>query len=110
MQKRSKWGARRTGKYLSQHEAEVAANLHALQRAGKISDLREQVPFELIAGKNGVRGVTYVADFTWIEEGHLHVADAKGWDKKRQKWIVTPVFRLKERMMFLLLGITIEKL
>ena len=40
----NKYHAETTGKYASKHEASVAVGLWALQRAGKIRDLREQVP------------------------------------------------------------------
>lgn len=98
----SKYHAVRTNGYASKREANEAAKLHILADAGEIEDLREQVPFVLVAGKNGVRGVTYKADFTWVEDGRLVVADAKGYRN--------PVYILKKRLMYLLLGITIEEL
>lgn len=98
----SKYHAQRHCGYASKREANVSANLHALAAAGKITNLREQVKFELVKGRNGVRGVSYYADFTWIEDGALHVADAKGYP--------TPAYALKKRLMYLLLGIEIEEL
>ena len=108
--KKHKYGAKRSGKYPSQHQADVAGRLYALQAAGKIEDLREEVTFILIPGRNKVSGISYRADFTWIEENALHVGDAKPWDQKTQKFLKTAEFRLKERMMYLLCGITIELL
>ena len=44
----NKYGAVKTRGYDSAHEAERARQLHLLERAGKIHDLREQVRFELV--------------------------------------------------------------
>ena len=100
----SKYRAVRTGKYDSKKEARVAGELAILARVGEILDLREQVPFELVKGRNGVRGIKYVADFTWqdADSGVVHVADVKGFR--------TPVYLLKKKMMYLLCGLTVEEL
>jgi len=98
-----KYSAQRQGKYASKREEQVARDLWVLADAGKIEDLREQVPFELVPGRNGVRSVKYIADFTYVDDASkLHVCDVKG--------MRTPIYRLKKRMMYLLLGITIEEL
>jgi hypothetical protein len=44
----NKYGAIKTRGYDSAHEAERARELHLLEKAGKIRDLREQVRFELV--------------------------------------------------------------
>lgn len=44
----NKYGAVKTRGYDSAHEAERARELHLLEKAGKIRDLREQVRFELV--------------------------------------------------------------
>ena len=100
--RRSKYGAERTNGYASKHEAMVAADLHFLEKAGKIQDLREQVPFVLIQGRNGVRSITYIADFTYCDNGRPIVADAKGYR--------TEVYKLKKKMLYLLCGIEITEL
>ena len=101
--KETKYRAEKSGEYASKHEADVAAKLQALEKAGAIRELQEQVRFELVAGRDGVRGVSYVADFVYLDlEGVKHVLDAKGY-----KW--NRMYRAKKRMMFLLLGITIEE-
>jgi hypothetical protein len=77
-----KYGNQRTGKYMSKKEADIAQKLHILAGAGKIQDLREQValilvaPFELNGKK--YRGIKWVADFVWNEDGKTIWADAKG--------------------------------
>jgi hypothetical protein len=57
----------------------------------------------LIKGRNGISGVTYIADFTYIDNDMPVVADAKGYKKNA-------VYVLKKRMMYLLHGIEIEEL
>lgn len=100
--KPSKYRAVRTEGYASKRERDVAAKLWALERAGKISGLREQVPFVLVEGRGNVRGIRYIADFCYEEDGRQVVADAKGYK--------TPIYVLKRKLMFLLLGITVLEL
>lgn len=102
--KANKYGAVRTGRYASRHEADVAMKLAALEQAGKIKNLREQVSYTLVPGNGKLRPIRYVCDFEYLDEnGVLVIADAKGWAKQ-------PVYRLKKRMMALLHGITIREL
>ena len=66
----------------SRREADRYCELKLLQRAGKISALRLQVPFELqpaftVNGKK-VRPIHYIADFVYKENGQYIVEDAKG--------------------------------
>lgn len=88
-----------TEKYRSQRERDRHQELLLLQRAGRIANLKREVPFELapkvkIAGEDRARpAVRYVADFTYTElsTGRRVVADAKGMQ--------TPVYRLKKHLM-----------
>lgn len=67
----------------SKREAHRADELLLMQRAGVITNLRQQVPFEVIptqklsTGKTE-RAVTYIADFTYRQDGCFVVEDAKG--------------------------------
>lgn len=66
----------------SKKEADRYCELKLLQRAGKITDLRMQVPFELqpaftVNGKK-VRPIHYIADFMYQEDGVYVVEDVKG--------------------------------
>jgi hypothetical protein len=90
------------GKYASVHEMRVAASLSALASRGMIQELREQVSFTLVEGDGKIRPIRYVSDFTWKENGVLVIADAKG--------AKTPMYRLKKKMMWLLLGLEIREL
>lgn len=102
----SKYGNRKTVidgvSFDSAKEARRYMELRLLQRAGKIKDLKLQVPFKLLpkCGKN--RAVKYVADFVYIDEnGNKIVEDAKGYR--------TEVYKLKKKMMLALLGIEITE-
>lgn len=99
-QNENKLNAVRTDGYASKHEAERAAELRWMEKAGKISDLQEQVKFVLTPavweeipqfGKKGQpikpkrrcvqREQAYFADFVYIdnETGQTVVEDAKGY-------------------------------
>lgn len=96
----NKLHAEKCGKYASRHEARRAWELKALERAGKISDLQEQVKFVLVPaiweetpriGKRGKpikpkrrcvqRELAYWADFVYTDNatGEKVVEDAKGY-------------------------------
>ena len=96
----NKLNAVRTDGYASKHEAERAAELRWMEKAGKISNLQEQVKFVLTPavweeipqfGKKGQpikpkrrcvqREQAYFADFVYIdnETGQTVVEDAKGY-------------------------------
>ncbi len=107
----SKYANERKGKYASGYEAEVAANLSALENSGAISNLKEQVPYVLIKGayvvldgeRVCIRDIKYVADFVWdTPDGKTHIGDAKGTK--------TAMYKMKKKMMRLLLGLDIEEL
>lgn len=66
----------------SRREANRYAELKLLQRAGKIKNLRRQVPFELIPSQDGERAVKYIADFVYEENGKEIVEDVKGFRPK----------------------------
>jgi hypothetical protein len=93
----------RHGKYASKKEANRATELHALHRAGLITDLREQVNFELLpASPDFKRPLIYRADFVYFDlAGGRHIEDVKGFRTKE--------YLLKRRMMKQLLGLTIEE-
>ena len=74
----SKYGAIRAGKHASRKEARRAAELQLMERAGVISNLEEQVKYELIPKQEGERAVTYTADFRYVQDGEVVVEDAKG--------------------------------
>lgn len=105
----------------SRKEARRYEELLLLQRAGRISNLRTQVPYELIPaqyetyeryGKNGnrlkdgiklvERAVNYVADFVYLEGDKLVVEDTKG--------VRTPDYIIKRKLMLHIHGIRIQEI
>ena len=75
--------------------------LRLLERAGRITDLKRQVTFELIPKQQGERACTYVADFTYYENGQYVVEDCKGFK--------TDVYRIKKKLMLWVHGIHIKE-
>ena len=122
----NKLNAVRTDGYASKHEAERAAELKWLEKAGKISNLREQVKFVLTPaiweeipqfGKKGQpikpkrrcvqRESFYVADFVYTDNatGHVVVEDAKGY----KGGATYRVFINKKKQMLTLYGIVVKE-
>lgn len=104
--KKSKYGAVKTEvdgiKFDSKHEAKRYQELRLLEQAGEITNLRLQVPFELIPKSKYGMPIRYIADFTYNDgNGQLIVEDAKG--------VKTPVYRIKRRLMAELKGIEIKE-
>lgn len=76
----------------SKKEASRWMELQMLQRAGEISCLQRQVPFELIPKQEGERACIYKADFVYKDKnGKTIVEDAKG--------VRTDVYKIKKKLM-----------
>lgn len=106
--KRNKYGAKKTGGHASQKEHERANQLKLMQRAGLISNLREQVKFVLIPTQRDSQGnllekeCSYYADFVYDKDGVTVVEDTKGFR--------TPEYRLKKKLMLHVHGISIKEI
>jgi hypothetical protein len=87
-------------RFASKREAGEYLKLRALETAGRVRDLRLQVPYVLAV--NGVRVGKYVADFVYLLDGREEVADAKG--------VRTREYRLKAKLMLAIYGIQIKEL
>lgn len=91
-------------KYRSKAEAEHHAYLLMLERCGKISGLRREVPYILapavVLGGRKKPALRYYADFVFNEDGEQRVQDVKGK--------VTPLFRAKKHLMASVHGIEVE--
>jgi regulator of protease activity HflC (stomatin/prohibitin superfamily) len=122
--RKNKLNAQKTDGYDSKKEAERAAELRWLEKAGKIRDLREQVKFVLLPakyeeipriGKRGKpvkpkrrcieRGLSYVADFVYTdnETGHTVVEDVKGY----KGGATYQIFINKRKLMLEIYGIKV---
>jgi hypothetical protein len=77
-------------------------DLALLQKVGEISDLQEQVKFELIPKQDGERAVTYTADFVYRDkDGKLVVEDSKGF--RTQQYII------RRKLMLFRHGIKVQE-
>ncbi len=99
----NKYRARRTGGYASRREARRAAELRLMERAGLVSDIREQVPYTLIPAQEGERPCRYVADFVYTDTatGRTVVEDTKG--------VRTKEYVIKRKLMLWVHGIRIHE-
>lgn len=91
----------------SRHEAQVYSELALLEQAGEISDLRIQVPYELIPSQRApsgkaYRNCKYIADFVYRDSaGNIVVSDAKG--------VKTKEYTIKKKLMLQVYGIEIKE-
>lgn len=89
----------------SKKEAKRWMELCLLQRAGEISDLKRQVPFELIPKQEGERAVKYIADFVYTERGKQVVEDVKSLaTRKKESYII------KRKLMLFIHHIRIKEI
>lgn len=114
MIRRSKYGNRKVvtaaGTFDSQKEARRFAELRLLERAGRISNLRRQVRYELIpsqrdsSGRVIERSVVYVADFVYYDNDHCRevVEDTKG--------VRTKEYVIKRKLMLWQKGVRVSEL
>ena len=101
----SKYHARKTKVgdkvFASKKEADRFVELTLLEKAKAIQDLKCQVAFPLLPKSRWGREIRYIADFTYYEDGHLVVEDAKGFR--------TDVYKLKKRLFEERYGIELKE-
>lgn len=116
--KPNKYGATRVGNHASKKEHRRAAQLAIMQKAGVISNLQEQVSYELIPAQYEERGTDlkgrpvrvlleracrYVADFVYTDsDGNKVVEDTKG--------VRTKEYIIKRKLMLYKHGIKIREI
>ncbi|KAA0970293.1 DUF1064 domain-containing protein [Aureimonas fodinaquatilis] len=109
--RRSKYGNVRVEhngiKFDSKAEYNYFLKLERREEKGEVSNIRHQVPF-VLKGENGQIVAVYNADFVFYDSvtGRERVVDVKG--NKGGKGTITPVFRLKAKLMQDNHGITVE--
>ena len=113
--RKNKYGAKRVGDHASQKEHDRATQLKLWQRAGVISNLREQVSFELIPAQYALdakgkkiipaleHSCRYIADFVYTDNdtGQVIVEDTKG--------VRTKEYIIKRKLMLYVHGIRIKE-
>lgn len=108
--KRNKYGAKKTGRHASQKEHGRAGQLQIMLAAGLISDLKEQVRYQLIPSQKDHEGNTlekpcaYIADFVYTDNatGQTVVEDTKGYRTKE--------YIIKRKLMLSVHGIRIKEI
>lgn len=106
--RKNKYGAKKSGGYASTKEHNRANELELMQRAGLISNLREQVKYVLIPTQRDPQGnllekeCSYYADFVYDKDGVTVVEDTKGFRTKE--------YRLKRKLMLHVHGISIKEI
>lgn len=116
--RKNKYHAVPTGGYHSRKECKRARQLHILEKAGEISELREQVPFELLPNQYAEVGtdakgrpvrkcverkISYIADFVYRDaRGNLVIEDVKG--------VLTPEYKIKRKLMLFFHGMRITEI
>ncbi|MCI6672413.1 MAG: DUF1064 domain-containing protein [Prevotella sp.] len=117
MMRRNKYGNIRTARHDSRKESRRAAVLSLLEKKGTITDLREQVRFELIPAQYEVisiggtrkrkcieRACTYIADFVYLnEQGEQVVEDVKSPITRTKEYII------KRKLMLFVYGIRVKE-
>ena len=104
---KNKYKARRTAigelVFASAKESKRYLDLKLLEKGGRIRNLKLQVPFLLMV--NDVKVCKYIADFQFEELQHGQwvavTEDTKGF--------ITPMYRLKRKLMKACLGIEIRE-
>ena len=92
----------------SAKEARRYAELKLMEKAGLISGLRRQVPYQLLPaqkrdGKVVERPVLYLADFVYTENGDEVVEDVKSPATRTKEYII------KRKMMLWEFGIRVKE-
>lgn len=88
--------------FASKAEAARYAQLKLLERAGQISGLSVQPKFEIVV--EGVRVTTYIADFSYTENGKEVVEDVKS------KATRTRLYMLKKKLLKATWGIEVREI
>ena len=97
-------------KFDSEKEGNYYLKLKMLEKAGKIRDLRLQVPFVVLetfkVNDRTYRKTKYIADFTYFDDkDKLHVIDVKSEATRKDK-----TYQLKKKLLAWKYGIEIEEI
>ena len=96
-------------KFDSEKEGNYYLKLKMFEKAGKIRDLKLQVPFVLLetfkVDDRTYRKTKYIADFTYLDDkDKLHVIDVKSEATRKDK-----TYQLKKKLLAWKYGIEIEE-
>lgn len=110
----SKYRNHRINGFDSKKEAKRFEELKLMESAGQITDLQTQVKYVLIPsqridGKVIERECSYKADFVYKRDGEVIVEDVKPYDKKRGKFLTTPEYKIKRKLMLFIHNIRVKE-
>lgn len=95
-------------KFDSKKEMERYLALLTLEKSGEITALELQKKYILIPKQKGERECSYHADFVYKDKhGETIVEDVKAYSKKSKKYLMTPEFRIKKKLMLWVHGIKV---
>ena len=102
MRRKNKYNNTVTDGYHSKREKRRAIELELLVKAGKITDLRYQIPYILLPSftfnKKKHREIKYIADFTYFQDGKIIIEDCKGFK--------TEPYKIKKKLLLNMLDST----
>lgn len=84
--------------------------LKQMEKDGKIFGFLKQVSFELIPKQNGERAVNYIADFTYLKNNEVGVAEHIVEDVKSEMTRKLPTYIIKRKLMLFIHGIKITEI
>lgn len=87
----------------SKKESARYSDLKLMHRAGAITDLTLQPKFDIVI--NGQKVCSYIADFSYVENGVTVVEDVKSEMTRK-----LPTYRLKKKLMKAVHGIAIREI
>lgn len=94
-------------KFDSKKEMAYAKELDLLMASGEVEYYERQVPFPIKINEKKI--TTYMLDFqVAYANGNTEYVDVKGFDKRKKKFITTPVFKLKKKLVEAVYGIKIK--
>jgi hypothetical protein len=92
----------------SEKEADYYSKLILLKKTGTVKNFEHQKRYDIIVNDKYI--AHYKLDF-FVEytDGRVEHVDIKGFDKKTGKFVTTPLFNLKKKLVEAIYGITIIK-
>jgi len=94
-------------KFDSKKEMSYAQTLDLLMASGEVDWYERQLSFPIKINEKKI--TSYILDFqVCYANGNVEYIDVKGFDKKTKKFITTPVFKLKKKLVEAVYGIEIK--
>ena len=92
-------------KFHSKKEVGYYQHLQGLKAVGEVKKIEKQVRYKLAVNKALI--CTYVLDFKVTYKDRIEYVDVKPWDKKTGKFMLTPIYQIKKKLMKAIHGINL---